>query len=328
MKIIAQKQLIANVMKKAVKIANPKATMPILSHVAISFDGEMCTITANDSARTYSERFPATGDPGQCAVEADKLSRAVNGMANGDVEITPEYVKQGRSKLKLNSRSYGDFPQPDYDDATDCGITGDQLADLISIVSHAVPVKDVRPMLNGIHLAPGHCVATDGHRMAWVDCEYSGSAIIVPAESIRQMNDLQGRVSVSDRQIVVESDTARFSSNLIDSKYPDWQRMIPEKFDATATINTDAMIAAMKTVQVGGDTARMEFSGGQCHVSNKNAESAFDCECDADIVVGSFIQYMIDAALASGSDTLTIGLNPSRPGMLINDRFVVMPVRL
>lgn len=327
MKLTTEKQLLANAMKKAAKIANPRSTLPILTHVAVSFDGEMCTITANDSARTYSERFPAKGEPGECTIEADKLLKAVNGMRNGEVTLTDKQISQGRSKLKLESRNYADFPQPDYDDAKPCGLTGEALADLIGIVGHAVPTKDVRPMLNGVHLTAGKCVATDGHRMAFADCEYDGPDLIIPAESVRQMADLSGQVSVSDRQLIIESDSARFSTNLVDAKYPDWLRMVPNQFEATATMGADDLVAALKTAQLGGDVARLQFADGQCHISNDKAESACDAECDTDITAGVFMQYIIDAVLASGQDSVTIGLNPSRPGLLIADRFTVMPVR-
>lgn len=327
MKIITEKQLLASAMKKAAKIASTRTALPILSHVAVSFDGELCTITANDSARTYSEKFPASGEPGQCTIEADKLLKAVNGMASGEIQLTDGEIRQGRSKLKLETRNYADFPQPDYDDAKPCGLTGDALPELFGIVGHAVPTKDVRPMLNGVHLTEGKCVATDGRRMAWADCDYAGPDLIIPADSVRQMGDMAGAVSVSDRQLIIESDCARFSTNLVDAKYPDWRRLIPGQFAATATMDADSLVSALKTAQIGGDIARLVFEGQQCHISNDKAESACDAEHDADITVGVFIQYIIDAVMASGQDSVTIGLNQSRPGLLVNDRFTIMPVR-
>lgn len=97
MKIITNKNTLNAAMKNASRIANPKSTMPILSHVAIDFDGETVTITANDSSRTYSERFAATGDAGQCTIEAAKLAKAVAGMKSGEIELTPDQIRQGQA---------------------------------------------------------------------------------------------------------------------------------------------------------------------------------------------------------------------------------------
>ena len=51
MKIIIEKSDISATMKRAEKVAPQKSTMPIFTHVALDFDGELLTITANDGDR-------------------------------------------------------------------------------------------------------------------------------------------------------------------------------------------------------------------------------------------------------------------------------------
>jgi DNA polymerase-3 subunit beta len=326
MKLIIEKSTIASVMKKAIKVANPKAMIPVLSHVAIDFDGEKCTITANDTNRTYSEMFPAKGEAGQWTVEADKLSRAVNGMRSGDIEITPEHVKQGRSRIKLESLRYADFPQPDYDQADDAGITGEQLAEALATVGHAMGIKDVRTFLQGVHLCEGHAVASDGHRMSFADLPYTGPDLIIPADSVRQMMDLSGQVMVSDRQMVIQSETCRFTTSLVEVKYPDWRRMIPSDFKATASFDASDMIDAIRTAQLGGNTMRLTFGPESVALASDSAESACDCDCDAEAETGFMGQYLIDAIQASGDDRIQIQVG-AKGASLINGRFIVMPVR-
>ena len=326
MKLITEKTAISAALKQAVKVANPKASIPILSHVAIDFGGANCTITANDSLRTYSSTFTATGEPGQCTIEADKLYRAVNGMKSGDIEIAPDHIKQGRSKLKLESLNYEDFPQPDYAESDDAGITAEALSEAIRTVHHAMAMKDVRHMLNGVHLCDGHCVATDGHRMAVVDLPYAGPSIIIPAESIRSIIDMAGSVKVSDRQIIIESESTRFSTSLIEAKYPDWQRVIPKGFAATATLNADDFMSAIKTVQLGGEQARLTFSDGQLLIKNDKAEAVVDCQIDADAESGFNLQYLADAIQASRKAEIAICIGGERGSSIIDGRFIVMPV--
>ena len=326
MKLIIEKAAIASVMKKAIKVANPKSMIPILKHVAIDFDGEKCTITANDTSRTYSEMFAATGEAGQWTIEADKLARAVNGMKSGPVEITPDYVKQGRSKIKLESLKYSDFPQPDYEKAEDAGVTGEQLAGALATVSHAMGVKDVRQFLQGVHLCEGHAVASDGHRMSFADLPYTGPDLIIPADSVRQMMDLSGRVMVSDRQMVIQSESCRFTTSLVEVKYPDWRRMIPSDFKATASFDASDMIDAIRTAQLGGNTMRLTFGPESVALASDSAESACDCDCDAEAETGFMGQYLIDAIQASVEDRVQIQIGTKGPS-LINGQFIVMPVR-
>lgn len=328
MKITTTKETLNAIMKKAGKIAHPKASIPILSHVAIDFDGETCTITANDSSRTYSERFAATGEAGQCTVEAGKLAKAVAGMKSGEVQLTDNQISQGRSKIKLESMDYSQFPQPDYDEATDTGLTGEDLARAVAVVSHAIPTKDVRYMLNGVHLTEGHAVATDGHRLAFQSCQYKGPDIIVPADSVRQMTDMGGTVKVSGRQLIIDNDHSRFTTHLVESKYVDWQRVVPTDFKSEVTFNSSDMMDALRTAQIGGDLVKLTVADGVISLATGQAESACDCECSEPVEVGFNAQYLIDAITASGEENVTMKFSKDRSQGVIDDRFVVMPVRI
>ena len=327
MKIIIEKSDISATMKRAAKVAPQKSTMPIFTHVALDFDGELLTITANDGVCTYSESVSATGDPGKCAIEAQKLARAVAGMKSGPIEITEGQIKQGRSKLKLESMPFNNFPQPDYEDATATTLTSGQLSEAIAIVAHAMPQKDVRPMLNGIHLTEGFAVATDGHRMAFWEIDYNGPDITIPADSVRQMPDMKGIVSVSDNQMIIDGNGARFSTSLQSGKYPDWRRVVQKEFGATATVNADDLLAALKTAQLGREIGRFEFTTDTLSVVNDNAEAACDLECDKEITTGFNYQYVIDAVMASGLPNVEIQIN-GMESSLINGHFVLMPVRI
>lgn len=327
MKIQTTKDVLAAATKRAAKVARAKSTIPVLSHVAVDFDGETVTITANDSIRTYSEKFPAQGEPGQCTIEADKLAKAANGMKSGEIELTPTQIKQGRSKIKLESLRYSDFPQPDYGAADDCGITGEQLADAIAFVAHAIPTKDVRHILNGVHLTNGFCVATDGHRLAFTELPYEGPDIIIPADSARQIGAMSGQVKVSDRQLVIDGDSSRFSTGLIEGKYVDWRRVVPKDLAQSVTFDCDAMIAELRTMALGGTLVKMTFADGQIAMVNEGAETAIDFEGQADLVIGYNIQYLIDALSTIGGGAVTMAIQEGRP-CLINDNLIVMPVRL
>ena len=327
MKIIIEKSDISATMKRAAKVAPQKSTMPIFTHVALDFDGDTLTITANDGVRTYSESVQATGDPGKCTIEAQKLARAVAGMKSGPIEITEGQIKQGRSKLKLGSMPFNDFPQPDYEYAKSTTLMSGQLSEAIAIVAHAMPQKDVRPMLNGIHLTEGFAVATDGHRLAFWEIDYDGPDITIPADSVRQMPDMDGVVSVSDNQIIIDGKGARFSTNLQSGKYPDWRRVVQKEFGATATLNADDLLAALKTAQLGREIGRFEFTTDTLSVVNDNAEAACDLECDKEITTGFNYQYVIDAVMASGLPNVEIQINGMKSS-LINGHFVLMPVRI
>lgn len=326
MKITADQKALSAALKRAAKVAPKKHTMPIMAHVGIEFDGETATIIANDGRQTLSQRVPAEGDPGTMTAEADKLSRAVSGMKSGEVEIGEGYIKQGRSRLKLEHLNYDQFPQPDYDE---CEPISDSAAviESLSVVQHAMANNDVRYYLNGILLSEGNTVATDGHRMAFVDSGYDGPGAIIPNDAVTQIANMGGTVKLSERQIIVDDGDARFSTKLIEGKYPDWQRVIPQNADRTATFNRDDLIAALRTAQLGGDNVKLSISSGAASLTNDDAHTECDCDNDQPGEVAFKGQYLVDA-LSQCDDSVTIQFGDSNNAVLINGFAVVMPVRM
>ena len=326
MKITADQKTLAAAMKRAAKVAPRKHAMSIMTHVGIEFDGETATIIANDGRQTLSQRIPAEGEPGKMTAEADKLSRAVSGMKSGDVEIGEGYIKQGRSRLKLEHLSYEQFPQPDYDE---CEAVSDSatVIESMSTVQHAMAHNDVRYYLNGMLLSGGHTVATDGHRMAYIETGYDGPTAIIPGDAVSQIAGMGGTIKLSDRQIIVDDGESRFSSNLIEGKYPDWQRVIPKSADRTATFERNELVSALRTAQLGGDNVRVSISDGVAVLSNDDAHTECDCQHDGDGEVAFRAQYLVDA-LNQCEDQVQIQFGEANSPVLINGFAVVMPVRM
>lgn len=327
MKIITDKSTFLSVIKKAAKIANGRAMMPIYNHVALSFDGKRCTLTASDSVRTYQEIFEAQGEPGQCTLEAVKLSRAVTNMKSGEIEITDKKIKQDRTNIKLESMSYDSFPIPDLEKSESCGIDSADLVHAISVISHALPVKDVRIMLNGVHLTKGYAVATDGMRMAYIESKYDGPDVIIPSETIRQFPEIDGAVSVSSNQLIIKGANAIFSTGLVDAKFPDWQRIIPKDFNINLKANSGDLLSAIKTAQIGADMVRFNITKDTAILKNEGAETECNVVSTGDIEIGFMTHFLIDAINAANSSDLDIKMGDGK-ACLINDFFIVMPVRL
>lgn len=326
MKMTADQKTLASAMKRAARIAPKKHAMAIMSHVGIEFDGETATITANDGRQTLSQRVPAEGEPGSITAEADKLSRAVGGMKSGEIEIGEGYIKQGRSRLKLENLPFEQFPLPNYDEGqavTDSAAVIESL----SVVQHAMANNDVRYYLNGAYLSDGHTVATDGHRLAFVESGYDGPTAIIPNDAARQIADMGGEITVSESQVIVDDGGARFSSNLIEGKYPDWQRVVPKDNQRSATFERDELIGALKTALLGGDMVKLSIADGVATLTNDEAHTECDCDNDQSGEVAFKGQYLVDA-LSQCDDSVTVQFGDSNNAVLINGFAVVMPVRM
>lgn len=327
MKIISTKSDLLNVIKRAAKIANGRSSLPIYNHVALKTDGKACTITASDSVRTYSEIFECDGEPGECTLEAVKLARAVTSMKAGDIEITKGAIKQGKTNIKLETMNYDHFPVPNFDTAKDTGMKSSELIDICATISHAMPTKDVRHMMNGVHLTNDNAVACDGHRMAFTASSYSGPDIIVPAETIRALPEIEGDISVSANQMIIKNANMIYATSLVDAKYPDWRRIIPSDFEAELTVNKDLFIDSLKTASIGGDVARLDISKTAMSIKNEGAETECNIESSGSLVTAFLAQYLIDAASRCIGPDIKIKLNQSK-ACVIDESFIVMPVKI
>jgi len=325
--IKVKKENLAPAMKKLAKIAGKKSSIPIMNHIAVDFDGDTLTLTANDGSATYSARMDAHGEPCQFTTEAAKLAASVSAMRAGEIELTDGQVKQGRSRIKLDCGKYSEFPQPDYGAAEPMKFSADALGASLAAVSHAVATDDVRYYLNGACLVDGNAVATNGHRMAWADLGFDGK-VIIPHDAVNQIIGMTGTVSLSQNQMIIENDSERFSTKLVEGNYPDWKRVIPTGTPMTIKASAGDILEALQAAQIGGETAKFEVSPESVTISNAGAEAAFSCESEGDMTIGFSIKYLIDAIKACGDDTIVIQLfEPNRP-CIVGGNNVVMPVRL
>lgn len=330
--LTVQKKDITPILKNAVKVAKEKSTIRIFGHFAVSVDSGLMTITSGDGARSFSESCAVEGDNIQFTINAEKLNKAINTFKAGDINITPgnpsSTVSQGRSTINIDSLNYGDFPIVPVEQAKRTGLTSGELQNAISRIGHAMATKDVRPMLNGVHLTNGSVVATDGHRMAYQSVNYDGLDIIIPADSIPKMPQIEGDVLVSDSQLIIKGENASFTTNLIDSKYPNWRKVIPENIELTSTFNKDDMVNAIQQALISDENGTIDFNSGEIVVRNSGSNAVIEASNSAEGTTSFRLQYLLDAIRNCDDSAITLQSGgPIKPS-IINDNFVVMPVRI
>ena len=102
--------------------------------------------------------------------------------------------------------------------------------------------QDVRYYLNGMlfETADGHlrAVATDGHRLALCQAELDGKVdeqqVIVPRKGVLELQRLMTsdgdlNIELGANHIRIQLDGIRFTSKLIDGRFPEYERVIPKE---------------------------------------------------------------------------------------------------
>ena len=185
---------------------------------------------------------------GEITVSGRKLldiCRALPDGANVAVSVSGEklHVRSGRSKFALATLPAAEFPSvEDVKASQTISVAQEVLGRLIEKTHFSMAQQDVRYYLNGMLLESGgshlRTVATDGHRLALCQAELDGAKldeqqVIVPRKGVLELQRLlsgEGSVDIvlGANHIQIELDGIRFTSKLIDGRFPDYDRVIPK----------------------------------------------------------------------------------------------------
>jgi DNA polymerase-3 subunit beta len=232
------------------------------------------------------------------------------------------------------------------------------LKQLLSQVSFAMAVHDIRYYLNGIlFVAEGKqlsLVATDGHRLAYtsatLDVEVPKQEVILPRKTVlellRLLSDKDGMIDMqfANNQAKFKFEGKEFVTKLVEGKFPDYNRVIPKNHKYSITVGKAALLTMLqRTAILTSDKfkgVRINLEAGVLRVASSNAEQeeAVD-EMEVDfsgesIEIGFNVSYLIDVLVNMEQDMVRMDLVDSNSSVLVTIpdntffKYVVMPMRI
>jgi DNA polymerase-3 subunit beta len=231
------------------------------------------------------------------------------------------------------------------------------LARLIEKTHFSMAQQDVRYYLNGMLLetAKGYlkAVATDGHRLALCQAAIDGALdeqqVIVPRKGVLELQRLMSGdgeldIELGTNHIRIQLEGIRFTSKLIDGRFPEYERVIPKESSNELTADRGAFKGALqRTAILSNEKYRgirlvIRDSGVVLQAHNpeqEEAEEELEVEYNGeDIEIGFNVNYLLDALGAVDGDDVSLSVQDSNSSCLIRQpgkddcTFVVMPMRL
>ena len=350
-------------------VIEQRHTLPVLSNILVSARNGELAFTATDSEVELQARVPVVGAvDGEITVPARKLidiCQALPAHARVDFEVDDgnrAHIRSGRSRFVLATLPASDFPTTEeIADESVFAIAQSELKRIIDLTQFAMARQDVRYYLNGLllEIAPQgiKAVATDGHRLAVAHFESEmgeaeSKSIIVPRKGVLELGrllsseDTELNVRVGSNAVQLTVGDVRITSKLIDGKFPDYGRVIPdqETCDKRLSIERESLRQCLIRASVLSSdkhrTVRLTLDSGTLTVAANNPEQETAVD-EIEIVyggesleIGFNVSYLIDALATLPSETADIFLTDASSSCLIQpqDRascqFVVMPMRL
>ena len=366
MKLSTSRESLLKPLQAVIGVVERRQTMPVLANVLlVATDGEL-SVTATDLEVELSatSAVDSVAAPGEITVPGRKLLDICRALEDGsDVTLSLKgdrvTVQSGRSKFVLSTLPAAEFPLIE-DAAMDrqFEISQADLSRLLDRTHFSMAQQDVRYYLNGLLLESGdgklRAVATDGHRLALSDTALDGdngtrNQVIVPRKGVVELQRLLDgdddvQIALSDNHIRVVVGGIRFTSKLIDGRFPDYDRVIPDNEAHVLKADRETLRHALQRAAILSNEkyrgVRLEFMPGKIKIQANNpdqeeAEEEVEVEYDGqDMEIGFNVNYLLDALSAVENTEVEFGLVDPGSSCVVrapgdkDSLYVVMPMRL
>ena len=366
MKLKIEKETLLNPLQQIIGAVEKRQTMPALSNVLLRATENKLTLTATDlEIELVSQIAMIIDEPGEITVPARKLldickSLPNDAMINFSVKENKALILSGRNRFSLATLPATDFPAIDeINSLYQFDITQKTLRDIIDKTAFAMAQQDVRYYLNGLMFEVSsntlRAVATDGHRLAY--CEKQTNAeiadikqVILPRKGVLELvrllndNDDIAKVTLGSNHLQVEFNELKLTSKLIDGRFPDYNRVMPDVSKNIITAERDQLRQALIRASIlsnekyRGIRLVLEKNLIKLQTHNPDQEEA-DIEQEVvyngdNIEIGFNVNYMLDVLNVTNSDTVQASLRDSSTSFLLtypdqpDCKYVIMPMRL
>lgn len=365
MKFNINRDVLLPVLQTVSGVVDRRQSLPILSNLLFSFESGSLSVTATDMEVELIVKIDVDIDQvGELTVPARKLldiCRALPQESELQFEVKNDRVliKSGRSRFTLATLPAPEYPVIDItENTTSFTIKQKELDKLLSNTQFAMAQQDVRYYLNGLLLEITadrlRAVATDGHRLALDETAIKAelkedTQIIVPRKGITELTRLlqdesEIEIQVSSNHIRIKNSNTCFTSKLIDGRFPDYKRVIPELSENSVLADREELKNSLTRASILSNEkyrgVRIILNSNSLRALAHNpeqeeAEEELEVQYDGEeLEIGFNVSYLLDTLSIIKSDKVKLSVMDANSSCLIlpedesNCQYVVMPMRL
>ncbi len=346
-------------------IVERRTTIPVLSHILLSTDGDQLHLAATDlDVSLTSWCGGEVKTQGGIAVQARKFLEIIRSLVGDEVDLKLEderhlSIVAGRSRFKINGLAPEDFPTlPSVGEETQIELPFGELKQMIGKVIFAVSTEESRFQLNGalfkLKDSGVEIVATDGHRLALVENELDGTSdgdgVLVPRKALQELQRFEDDGAVAflrgEHHLSFRLGRRELICRILEGTFPDYERVIAKDNDKRIVFARKELSDAVHRVALlTGDRARaikLEFAPEKLIISAANpdlgeAVEELGCEYQGEeFKIGMNPDYLTHFLSAVDTETIELDLKDEntqcigRPVEGQDRRYlcVIMPMRI
>ncbi len=353
MKIRAHKQVIESILINLQPFLEKKDASQITSHVYFQTTEESCIVRGTDQEiglEIVTDQFQVD-HPGSFTANGRKLLDIVRILKDEEIilELFDNFllIKQKHSKFKLpvfDPESYPPFPN--IDEKPRITLDSLNLIKNLKKITPAIDSNNPKYELNGalINIKRDHTdlVGTDTRRLAIATIPNDSPqdlSLILPKKAILEIQKLfLDRIEMyyDENTLIVRNENYFFFTRLINGKFPDYERIIPQSLKYQITLPKREMLEAIRMITTISHDIRITFLSDAVlfnSLSSDNVEAKTEIEVNTGISdkfeISFNSKYLLDFLAQIDHDQFTIGLNESTLPFLVKDEnfiTIIMPI--
>ncbi|WP_026971776.1 DNA polymerase III subunit beta [Aliagarivorans marinus] len=343
-----------------------RPTIPILGNVLLVIRDNCLAMTGTDMEVELraSIQLEQPCVEGEVTVPAKKFVDICRGLPDGceiacKAEDNRLVLRSGRSRFSLATLAASDFPMvDDWDVLQEIALSQGQLRSLIESTQFSMASQDVRYYLNGMLFETSESglktVSTDGHRLALSELKteqaLSPQQVIVPRKGVMELSrmldseDANVVLQIGANNIRASVEGFTFTSKLVDGRFPDYRRVIPNASDKLLTSGREELRQAFSRAAILSNEkfrgVRLQAENNTLRITANNpeqeeAEEILDVDYNGEAIeIGFNVVYVLDVLNTLKCDQIRLSMSDSNSSALIEDAdsqdamYVVMPMRL
>ncbi len=373
MKFSIQKSELQRGLGRIQSIVEKRNTMPILANVLIDAKqvkkkGVLELAATDLEVGIRSEQEAEVETAGSVTVSAKKLYEIVRELPDETVSIEASddaylTIRCARAKFTLAGNAAGEYPTlPSASPGSTAVVQAVVLSQMIERTMYAASSDETRYNLNGVfveRLDSGklRMVATDGHRLGYVDRELGDGldslekGVIIPRKGLAELKKLVDEDDADEIEIGFEGNNGLVRKSgvtlvmrLIEGEFPNYRQVIPKEAKHHLVLPTDTLGHALRRVALLSSersrAVKLELGGGLLKLSSNNPDlGEASEELDVDYVgdelsIAFNARYLMDCLSAMDAKEIRLSfqdeLSPAQvvPADDEETLAVVMPMRV
>lgn len=353
-------------LQQVVGALGSRPNLPILNNILLQVHDDHLLITGTDLEVELIAKLPLSvkNTAGATTVPARKFLDICKSFdADAYIQCTLEgerlIIRSGRSRFTLATLPTDDYPNIEsWQSKITLTLQQAQLRALIDNTAFSMANQDVRYFLNGMLFEVAQntlqTVATDGHRMAMSHAELAttlgNEQVIVPRKGVLELTRLLDKpnesveIQIGASNLRATLNQFTFTSKLIDGRFPDYRRVIPQACNKFMVANCEQLRKALSRIAIlSNDKFRgvcLNLTANELRISSQNpeqeeAEEYLDVEYSGEpLEIGFNVSYLMDVLACLSCQQVRFSLGDGTSSSLIEDAnnanasYVVMPIRL